>query len=174
LSDERYFSVQQFLYKEARLLDNRRYREWLGLTTEDVHYLMPTRHNRLRDGRDEEWEVDKELDDLPFFDEDRHGLTMRVERLYTGMAWAEEPPSRTRHVISNIEVEDGDTEDEVRVFSNFLVYRNRLEGMEGDEDLLSGARRDVLRRVDGEWRIARRLIVPDFVVLKAQNLSLFF
>lgn len=174
MSDERYHSVQQFLYKEARLLDNRRFREWLALTTDDVQYVMPTRHNRLRDGREEEWEVDKELDELPFFDEDRHGLTMRVERLYTGMAWAEEPPSRTRHVISNIEVEDGATEDEVHVYSNFLVYRNRLEGMEGDEDLLSGQREDTLRRVDGEWKVAKRRIIPDFVVLKAQNLSLFF
>lgn len=175
---ERLLSIQQFLYREARLLDERRFREWLELFTDDCRYWMPTRRNRLREGRDEAWEVEKELEDeagLAFFDDDRVGLGRRVERLYTGMAWAEDPPSRTRHFIANVEVSDGENGGEVKVRSTFLTYRSRNEGLAGDEDLFSGRREDVLR-LDGNggWKIARRKIIPDWVVLNAQNLSIFF
>ena len=97
-------SVEQFLYREARLLDDRKFRDWLELFTDDVRYWMPTRFNRLRDGPEEQWEVEKEHDTLGFFDETKESLQRRVERFYSGMAWAEDPPSRTRHFLSNIEV----------------------------------------------------------------------
>jgi len=87
------------------------------------------------------------------------------------MAWAEDPPSRTRHMISNIEVEAGDTEAEIKVYSNFIVYRSRAET---EEDFYVGAREDRLRRVDGAWKIANRRMVLDQNVLTAKNLSIFF
>ena len=87
------------------------------------------------------------------------------------MAWAEDPPSRTRHMISNVEVEPGESEAEVKVYSNFLVYRSRAET---EEDFYVGTRRDVLRRVEGGWKIARRRMVLDQAVLTAKNLSVFF
>jgi 3-phenylpropionate/cinnamic acid dioxygenase small subunit len=174
VSHERIHSVEQFLYREARLLDDRRFREWLLLLTDDIDYSMPTRFNRLREGPNEQWEIEKELDELCFFEETKQSLTARVERFYTGMAWAEEPPSRTRHLITNIEVLDSDTDDEVLVFSSFLTYRSRLEGLAGDEDFFVGRREDVLRRVDGEWKLARRRIITDAVVINAQNLSILF
>src|SRR6202790_1317586 len=64
-------------------------------------------------------------DELAILDETKATLAGRVARLDTGMAWAEDPPSRTRHMISNIAVEPGDAESEIRVFSNFSVYRSR-------------------------------------------------
>jgi 3-phenylpropionate/cinnamic acid dioxygenase small subunit len=171
---ERERSIRQFLYREARLLDNRRYREWLNLMTDDIEYIMPTRFNRLRDGPNDEWEIEKELADLKLFDEDKTSLEDRIDRLYSGMAWAEDPPSRTRHLITNIEYEDGDNPNEARVYSNFLAYRNRLQGLDGDEDFFLGQREDILRQVEGEWRLAKRRVILDVVLIKAQNVSIFF
>ena len=87
------------------------------------------------------------------------------------MAWAEDPPSRTRHLLSNIEVEPGDTTSELKVFANFLVYRNRSEM---EQDFYIGARQDVLRHVDGVWKIARRKVILDQNVLLSKNVSIFF
>ena len=172
--------IEQFLYREARLLDERRFDAWLALFTDDVRYWMPVRTTRyprrskaiavLDPDRHEEDELGKESG-LAIFDESKETLCRRVARLDTGMAWAEDPPSRTRHMISNIEVEAGDTEDEIRVYSNFIVYRSRAET---EENFYVGARRDVLRRVDGAWKIARRTIILDQNVLLAKNVSIFF
>jgi 3-phenylpropionate/cinnamic acid dioxygenase small subunit len=109
------------------------------------------------------------LGDLAILEEDKRYLQMRVARLDTGMAWAEDPPSRTRHMISNLEasvMENG----EVQARTAFLVYRSHLET---DSQLLSGCREDVLRRVDGGWKVARRTIVLDANVLLDKNLSVF-
>ena len=88
------------------------------------------------------------------------------------MAWAEDPPSRTRHFVANIEVEPGDTDGETHgLFATFIVYRSRAET---EQDFYVGARRDVLRRVDGAWKIAQRRLVLDQNVLTAKNVSMFF
>ncbi|MBQ11993.1 MAG: hypothetical protein CMJ45_10635 [Planctomyces sp.] len=104
-------------------------------------------------------------------DEDKGSLQRRVDRLDTGMAWAEDPPSRTRHFISNVEVEPGERESEVKVYSNFIMYRTRGET---EEDFYVGSREDLLRNVDGAWKLASRKIVFDQNVLSAKNLSNFF
>ena len=172
--------VEQFLYREARLLDNRRFSEWLELFSDDVRYWMPTRSNRyplnskaisiLDASRYEEEEVSGE-DELAFMEETKKTLEMRVARLDTGMAWAEDPPSRTRHIITNIEVEQGDSPGELQVYSNFVMYRNRGER---DEDFYVGSREDILRREAGQLRVSYRKIVLDQNVLLAKNISNFF
>lgn len=174
MNHELRLDIEAFLYHEARLLDDRKFRAWLDLLTDDVRYWMPTRHNRMREGPDEQWEIEKELDALGFFDENKTSLKLRVERFYSGMAWAEDPPSRTRHFISNVEVMTTERADEVQAYSNFLAYRSRLEGLEGDEDFFAGRREDILRREHGNWKIAQRRIIFDGLVLNAQNLSIFF
>jgi len=103
-------------------------------------------------------------DELAIFDETKETLGQRIARLETGMAWAEDPPSRTRHLISNIEVAPGDTGSEIQVYANFLVYRTRAET---EQDFYVGARQDVLRHVDGAWKIACRKITLDQNVLLA-------
>jgi len=172
--------VEQFLYREARLLDERRFREWLELFTDDARYWMPvrttryTRRSKAVAIQDRDRYEDEELARegvLAFLDETQKTLEMRVARLETGMAWAEEPPSRTRRMIGNIEVEQGETESEVKVYANFIMYRNR---METEQDFFVGRREDVLRKVDGNWKIARRKIILDQNVLLAKNLSNFF
>jgi 3-phenylpropionate/cinnamic acid dioxygenase small subunit len=172
--------IEQFLYREARLLDERRFEEWLALLTDDIRYWMAARNNRyprrskaiaiLDPDRYVEDDMTRE-DELAILDEDRQTLGARVARLDTGMAWAEDPPSRTRHLIMNIEVEPGDTPQEVKAYSNFLVYRSRAET---EQDFYVGARRDVLRRAAGAWRIAARRITLDQNVLLAKNVSIFF
>ncbi len=104
-------------------------------------------------------------------DEDKDSLTRRVDRLDSGMAWAEDPPSRTRHIITNIEVEAGDSADELRAYSNFFMYRTRAET---EQDFYVGSRQDVLRRINGQLRVASRKIVLDQTVLLAKNVSNFF
>ncbi|MBO0738486.1 MAG: 3-phenylpropionate/cinnamic acid dioxygenase subunit beta [Alphaproteobacteria bacterium] len=178
--DELLREVEQFLYREVRLLDERRFHEWLQLLTEDIRYWMAGRTNRypktskaisiLDPGRYVEDDLTKE-DELAILDEDKATLDARVARLGTGMAWAEDPPSRTRHLISNIEVEPGNTASELTAYSNFIVYRSRAEL---EEDFYVGTRRDVLRRVAGAWKLARRKIILDQNVLSAKNVSIFF
>jgi len=172
--------VEQFLYREARLLDSRQFRRWIDLLADDLRYWIPMRSNRysaasksisILDGsRYEEDDLSKE-NDQAFMDEDKGSLRRRVDRLDTGMAWAEDPPSRTRHLISNVEVEPGERESEVKVYSNFIMYRSRGET---EEDFYVGSREDVLRSVDGSWQLASRKIVFEQNVLSAKNLSNFF
>jgi 3-phenylpropionate/cinnamic acid dioxygenase small subunit len=172
--------VEQFLYREARLLDDRRFRDWLELFTDDVRYWMASRTNRYPKNSkaiailDPDRYVEDDIgadDELAILDETKETLTGRVARLDTGMAWAEDPPSRTRHLIVNIEVEPSDTDAEVKVYSNFLVYRSRGET---EQDFYVGGRQDVLRSVDGSWKIASRRLVLDQNVLTAKNVSVFF
>ena len=102
--------IEQFVFREARLLDNGRFHEWLGLFTDDVHYWMSGRSNRYpRSSKaitmlDPHRYDDVTDDQRGLFDEDIKTLTARVARLDTGMAWAEDPPSWTRHLFTNIEV----------------------------------------------------------------------
>ena len=83
--------------------------------------------------------------------------------------WAEDPPSRTRHLIGNLEatpLENG----EARARTAFLVHRSHLET---DHQLLSGCREDQLRKIEGAWKVARRTMVLDANVLLDKNLSVF-
>jgi 3-phenylpropionate/cinnamic acid dioxygenase small subunit len=160
--------LEDFLYLEAELLDERRLREWLDLFTDDVHYWMPVRHNLLDRPKSPDEELSKPGESY-YFNDSKESLRLRVERLYLKTAWAEMPPSRTRHLISNIRIKRDDGV-EIEVQSNFMVYRTR---MEKDEDLFVGMRKDTLRRVDGELKIARRTILLDQAVLAAKNISVF-
>jgi 3-phenylpropionate/cinnamic acid dioxygenase small subunit len=98
-----------------------------------------------------------------------------VKQIRTGVHWAEQPPSRICHMVSNIQILGADgagpSPSEISVKSRFLLYRNRVET---ETDFLLGKREDLLRRVDGGFKIARRKIVLDQSVLLAKNLTFFF
>jgi len=160
--------IEQFLYHEAALLDEGRFHEWLVILADDVHYWMPTRYNRTRREREHEF---SKPDEIAFFDEDKKSLAMRVKRLDTGMAWAEDPPSRTRHLVTNVQIRSRPAAGEYDVTSAFLLYRTRLET---DLNIFAGRREDVVRRTNDGWRIARRKILLDQNVVLAKNLSVFF
>ena len=160
--------LEDFLYREAELLDERRYEEWLDLFTPDLHYWMPMRRNVPRD--EPEREYTRHGTDVNWFDEGKDTLTRRVRQVLTGVHWAEEPPSRICHIISNVQILHA-SPAEVSMKSRFLVYRNRVET---ETDLLVGKREDLLRRVNGGLKIARRKIILDQNVLLAKNLTVFF
>lgn len=180
MRDDLIREIEQFLYREARLLDERRFDDWLELFTDDVHYWMAGRSNRYPKAskavritdpdRYDEDELPKH-DELAILDEDIDTLRRRITRLGTGMAWSEDPPSRTRHLVNNVEVQAGDSESQLKVFSNFLVYQTRRET---EANFYIGSRRDVLRRVDNAWKIADRRVILDQNVLLAKNVTTFF
>ena len=166
--------VEEFLYREADLLDRRRFTEWLDLLAEDITYFMPLRQN-VKFGQHDERENTRLGEGISWFDEDKWTLTKRVEQILTGVHYAEEPLSRICHMVSNVRVIDtqGDPvrPDAVTVQCRFLVYQNRVER---ENYTFIGRRTDELRRTGDSWQIARREIILDQNVLLAKNLTAFF
>lgn len=160
--------ITQALYDEAELLDESRLREWLGMVTDDVVYQVPVRIHKEQTG---ESRVTGVQADSYHLDENRASLLMRVERVETGFAWAEEPPSRIRHMVSNVRVRHRDDGD-LDVRSYVMVYRSRWD--RPDYDIMTAERHDVFRDVDGTWKLARRLVVLDNTTVPMLNLSFLF
>jgi 3-phenylpropionate/cinnamic acid dioxygenase small subunit len=163
-----HYEIEQFLFREAWLLDKHRFHEWLALFADDAHYWMPARETIPESAPP----VNPELELAgALFNDDKAFLALRVQRLDTGLAHAEQPPSRTRHLIGNVQVlARDDLLGEAQVHSCFLLFQSRLES---SEHLFSGEREDVLRRVDGQWRIARRKVLLDHTRLP-RVLTTFF
>jgi biphenyl 2,3-dioxygenase beta subunit len=159
--------VEQFLYHEAALLDSHRYQEWLGLFADDATYFMPIRRTRLQAELDREFTRPGEM---AFVNDTKPLLAGRVTKLMTGRSWSEDPPSRTRRLITNVRVTAGDGQ-ELTVESNFLLYRTRLNS---EESTWIGSRRDVLRRAGESFQIAARTIYLEQTVILSRNLSNFF
>jgi 3-phenylpropionate/cinnamic acid dioxygenase small subunit len=167
--------VEQWLYREARLLDARRFDLWLELLDEEVRYRVPTRA-WVRQGHVKDfttWSVERELeapDALPLIDDDLTALRARIGRLQTGMAWAETPPSLSRRLVSNVMILDADSDGRLSVVSTIFLAKVR-----GDQRVLSTAeRRDRLVPVGDGFRLQERYVVLDDVVLASENLSLLF
>jgi 3-phenylpropionate/cinnamic acid dioxygenase small subunit len=161
------YEVEQFLYAEAALLDGRKYRDWLALLTDDIHYWMPIRRTvTLAD-------IDREFTrpgDMAYFDDDRAVLEIRVRKLEAGSAWSEDPPSRSRHLVSNVRILEV-VGDEITLEACFHLYRSRLER---DVDSWIGRRIDVLRRTEQGLRLAKRHLFLDQAVIQSTNMSTIF
>lgn len=158
-------SVELFLYDEAALLDDRRFEEWLDLFTDDASYEVPLRLTRESQAESEISEHGR------IFWDSKQTLAIRVQRLRSEYAWAEQPPSRTRHFVTNVRVglhDDGT----VGARCNVLVYLNR--GDDPRHELYAGDRHDVLvPQADGGYRIRRRWIVVDQANMAGNSLSVF-
>jgi 3-phenylpropionate/cinnamic acid dioxygenase small subunit len=161
------FEVEQWLYQEAALLDDRRYDDWLGMLADDIHYWMPVRRTTTARETANEFTQPGEM---AFFDDDLAMLKMRVQKTTKANPWAEDPPSRTRHFVTNVRLLEG-TPAEISVASNIHLYRTRLES---EEDSWIGRREDVLRRVGGEFKLAKRHIFLEQTVILSQNMSTLF
>jgi 3-phenylpropionate/cinnamic acid dioxygenase small subunit len=160
-----YGEIVQFLYVEAELLDEGLFREWLSLFTKDVRYTMPVRTTQFRSRG-------SGFQDVAFFEDNFDSLTTRVERLLTDTAWAETPPSRTRHFVSNVLLQAGERTDEFAVRSSFMITRCRAD--QGYQ-IFTGLREDTLRReASADLRIAHRRILIDQTVITGTNLSILF
>lgn len=159
--------VQNFLFREAELLDHRQNREWLALIADDIQYKVPARETLYNATLEEEFS----RTDLGMYymDETKETLTARVAKLETNMAWAEYPPSRTRRLVTNVQVKQSSA-DGIEVHSNFYIYKSRLEK---SEDLYIGERRDLLRPVGDSFELVRRLVYLDQTVLLVKNISIF-
>jgi 3-phenylpropionate/cinnamic acid dioxygenase small subunit len=164
VSDREVREITEWLYVEAELLDDGRYRDWLKLLADDLRYLVPLRVTREREA------VSDVIVGMAHQDDDWDAMEMRVLRLETDYAWAEDPPSRSRHYITNIRVAAGETAGEYTVKSNLLLYRTR--GDSPAYDVLPGQRTDTLRRVDGELLLAKRVVMLDHTTVMTHNLAL--
>jgi len=160
--------VTDFLYREADLLDERRYEEWLGLLADDYQYSVPLRMNVSYDDVAEREET-RAGEEICWFDESKATTELRVTQLATGQHWAEEPVSRVSHLVTNIRIASS-APPEVDVSCRFVVYRNRVAD---ESDFLVGRRRDRLRRTGDTWQVCRRQLLLDQSVLLAKNLSVF-
>jgi 3-phenylpropionate/cinnamic acid dioxygenase small subunit len=149
------------LNREAELPDTGQLEPWLALLTDDVRYTMPIRLTRERGGGPD---VDF---GAPHFQEDMGTLRMRVERLKTEFAWAEDPPSRTRRFVTNVRprvVAEG-----IDVRSYLLLYRSR--GDATTAELVSAERHDLFRRTATGLRLQRREVLIDQASLAMRNLA---
>jgi 3-phenylpropionate/trans-cinnamate dioxygenase beta subunit len=152
---------------EARLLDEERFADWLDLLADDVHYQLPLSSRRFRADRS------AALAEGPgyVFDDDKARLGLRVQRLQSGLVWAEDPRNRVRRIVSNVEIYRAETDGEARVHSVVEIHRSR---MDAQQRRLTAGRTDVWRHQDGAWRLTRRLIAFDHPVVIDSNLNVFF
>jgi biphenyl 2,3-dioxygenase beta subunit len=160
--------VETFLYDEIALVDERKFEEWLTLFSEDVRYFVPVRTIQNLQGRDREFSRDNELAHV---DDNLEGLKMRVRRLQTGFSWAEDPPSRTRHFITNIRVKRLE-QGEIEATCNLLVYRGRSDRQ---QDIFSAKRVDRLKSHADKtgFAISARTIYLDHTLLLTSGISIF-
>jgi len=162
--DPAHLAAHQFLVEEAALLDAADYAGWLELLCEDIRYLMPVRVTTARGAGFDT------LAGMGHFVEDLYALRKRVQRLATDHAWTEDPPSRTRHFVTNVRT-FRDEGDDLQVESALLLFRSRGDTREAD--LISAGRTDLLRATADGLRLARREIIVDESVLRTQNLAVF-
>jgi 3-phenylpropionate/cinnamic acid dioxygenase small subunit len=158
-----YDEVMGFLIDEADALDGYRFEDWLQMLAPDIEYRMPVRVDRMpKDGLGF-------VSEMEFMSDNLSSLRTRVKRLGTKQAWAEQPVSRTRHMITNVRVHRAEPPAEFAVLSSFMVARARWDL---PYDLFTGERHDTLRREDGALRLARRIVYFDQTALRSHNLSI--
>lgn len=176
--DARYYDtkreIEEFLYDEANLLDERRFTEWLATLADDLRYFMPMEYN-VKFGEHATRELTKREAQMSWFNEGKWSLGKRAEQIQTGVHWAEEPLSRVCRLVSNVQLTAIETsaqgEAEVDVTSRFLIYQNRCEY---EQYFFVGDRFDRMRRTVEGWKLAAREIRIHQNVLLAKNLSIFF
>lgn len=132
--------AEDFLYREAALLDDMRLEEWLELFTDDATYWIPENKDDLDPSRE-----------TSILYDDRLRMEDRVWRLSHGPAHSQIPPSRTRRMISNVEVREA-TDGEVILYSNFVIFEVRRD----EQRTFAGRYEHHLRREGDGWRIARK------------------
>ena len=165
VGDADYRAAYEFLVYEARLFDEHRYREWLKLLTEDIDYklLSPT----VQTAADAERAPAK----VPLLSENLGSLRSRAEQLANPMfTVSENPPSRSRHFVTNIWVDQGPRAGEFMVMSNVLIYRGR--GFDLPQHYFPVTRNDLLRSENGELRLARRVAECDEQVIGSRSITL--
>jgi 3-phenylpropionate/cinnamic acid dioxygenase small subunit len=162
------WEIEQFLYAEAALLDERRHEEWFALAADDLHYCMPVRPNTQPGTR-----ALPGHESFGHFEETKRTLGIRLKRLGTGLVLSEEPAPRVRRFVSNVRITNVSPEGEYQVQCLFILHRSRLDWQ---LDVFHGARTDTLRRADTAlgWQIARRVVHIDPGLVPSYNLNTLF
>jgi len=156
---------EAFLFKEAELLDSNETSQWLELLSPDLTYRLP-----VQTSDDAEYTDQPLLSTGAHLDETFSSIRMRVQRLATGHAWAEQPHSRTCRLITNTRVIER-TDTEVIVRSNFMLYRTHRDGSR--YDLLCGERRDRLIVETDGLRLKDRVVLLTPATIPTPNLGIF-
>lgn len=148
-------TVEQFLFREARMLDSRDYEGWLGILTDDMRYAV--RAQEMRD-------LDAPAVNYILIDEGGASLRSRIDQIKNArLSRAENPPSLTRRLISNVEILNIDPRGELGVLSYVMAFRARGSVPQGG--FYVGQRTDIIRIVEGGLRLARREVLLDHAVL---------
>jgi 3-phenylpropionate/cinnamic acid dioxygenase small subunit len=156
-----YLKVQRFLYREAVLLDRREYASWLSLVAEDIRYCVTAAVARDAAAKPVRYSI---------VEESLSGLKARVEQISNPkLTRAENPPSFTRRIVSNIEAYQTGLANELMVISYLLAHRMRPSEPEGG--FYVAERDDVLRRDGSSFRLARRTVRLDQTMLFGGALS---
>lgn len=161
------WSLEQAVYHEARLLDEEKLTEWLALLSEDIVYQAQLTSRKFRKDRSAPMSSGPGY----IFNDSRERLALRVKRLQSGYVWAEDPPNHVRRQVSNVEILEGERPHEKIVHSVLSVHRNRIDSQ--TRTLIAG-RRDIWRRVESQWQLARREISLDHSTVPDTNLNVFF
>jgi len=167
VSLELHHEIQQFLYREARTLDNEELREWLdNMLDPAIRYRLVIRDERLRKDRSPDSERE-----IPVFDDDLPILDLRVRQFETGMQTMLDPIQRMFRVITNVEACHGDEEGQYLVHSYGTVSRFRRL-YENERSVYR--HKDVLKRdADGNLRLLSRHIELGERVVRNKNLLFF-
>jgi ethylbenzene dioxygenase subunit beta len=137
--------VEQFLYREARLLDERRFDAWRDLFTDDGEYWAPTAHGQA--SPDER---------VSLFYDTRSTMAARISRLSHPAVHAQTPLSHTVHMVSNIELDGADESNQaLRVYATFFMGEYRHT----EPRWYSGRYEYTLKRVGSGLKIARKKVV---------------
>ena len=163
---ERIIELTQVLHREAHLLDDGRYEDWLALLDPEIRYIAPIPVDTMGDpsGADAG-------PGLCLFDDGLGQLQLRIAKIRTGLAQTENPASRTVRLIGTVTVDATETPDEHLVRSAFILYRHRRQRQ---IEILAGHRHDLWRSTSNGWRLARREINFAANVLPTKSLSLLY
>jgi 3-phenylpropionate/cinnamic acid dioxygenase small subunit len=161
-----YNRLLEAYYDEASALDELRYADWVDWLAKDVLYTVPQRLTRSLADHDQS--IDRSV---MHYDENYQTLSARARRLRGNSAFAEDPPSRTRRLITNVRVEATDVEGEYKVLNYFLLTRSRFEQIK--MAVLSGERNDRVRDLGDRFELVSREVIIDQSVLGMPNLAIF-
>ena len=151
VDDALFVEIQRFLYREAGLLDRRDFAGWLALLAQDIHYRVSAAVAR---------DAGAEPVSYAIIDEGLTGLKSRIDQISNPrLTRAENPPSMTRRVVSNVEAYHSQKQHEFDVVSYLLAYRSRSSIPEGG--FYVAVRRDTLRRSASSWILSSRSVHLD-------------
>jgi len=134
--------VEQFIYREARLQDEHRYEDWEALWADDAIYWVPANGD----------DIDPEAQMSIIYD-NRSRIGVRVRQLLSGKRHSQEPRSRIRHLVANVEILERKG-SEISVGCNVMVFESSLR-----DDTVWAARTEyLLRHEGGTFRMARKKV----------------